>query len=219
LDLEIENSLEAWSIAFSPTWPTSGEDRSNISVYCGGDDSMLRYTSCSWMANGKDADPETPYGSVTLKGKHDAGVTAILPLDLKSQQGGRVVVTGSYDDRLRVFVIFDLDATYGQRRVEQVVEKDLGGGVWRLDLVTLKISGDSARIVLLASCMHAGARVVELCVAGDVTWTCRILTKFEEHKSMNYASDYCPRDTGKLRIASSSFYDKLLCLWESDVTV
>ena len=218
-DVEIENSLEAWSIAFSPTPSTSGEGKVNFSVYCGGDDSMLRYSTCSWLENGEAEGPEAPYGSMTLKGKHDAGVTAILPLSLKSQQGGRVVVTGSYDDHLRAFVIFDLDVTYGMRRVEQVVEKNLGGGVWRLDLVSLDESGDSARIVILASCMHAGARVVELCLAGDGTWACRTLTKFEEHKSMNYASDYCPIDTGKLRIASSSFYDKLLCLWESDITV
>lgn len=218
VDLDINNTLEAWSIAFSPTPSTLNENCTNVSVYCGGDDSMLRYTSCSWPVDGAMAEPEVPFGSMMLKGKHDAGVTAILPLQLKTKEGGRVVVTGSYDDHLRVFVIFDLDITHGLRRVEEVVHENLGGGVWRLNLVSLDESENdgSARIVLLASCMHAGARVVELRVEAEGAWTCRVLTRFEEHKSMNYASDYFPLDSGKLLIASSSFYDKLLCLWESD---
>ncbi len=220
-DLDIENNLEAWAVAFAPDASTSNEEYANISVYCGGDDSMLRYTTCSWPVNDAETEPDVPYGPMTIKGKHDAGVTAILPLGLKTKQGGRVVVTGSYDDHLRVFVIYDLDMTHGLRRVEEVADENLGGGVWRLNLVSLDDSAScgSARIVLLASCMHAGARVVELCVGAEGSWTCRVLTRFEEHKSMNYASDYSPQSTDKLRIASSSFYDRLLCLWESDVRI
>jgi diphthamide biosynthesis protein 7 len=42
-----------------------------------------------------------------------------------------------------------------------------------------------------------------------------VLGKFEEHKSMNYGSDSQPGVDGKGRrtVISTSFYDRLLCLW------
>lgn len=48
-------------------------------------------------------------------------------------------------------------------------------------------------------------------------WSFEVLGRFEEHRSMNYGSDVQPGD-GRLRtIVSTSFYDKLLCLWHFDV--
>lgn len=45
-----------------------------------------------------------------------------------------------------------------------------------------------------------------------------MLAKFEEHKSMNYGSDVQPvdigREAGKRVVVSTSFYDKLTCVWE-----
>jgi diphthine methyl ester acylhydrolase len=66
--------------------------------------------------------------------------------------------------------------------------------------------------------MHAGARVLRLKRGGTDetnggTWTFEILARFEEHKSMNYGSDFQPGSTGELCVISTSFYDKLLCLW------
>lgn len=85
--------------------------------------------------------------------------------------------------------------------------------------------------------MHAGTRVVRLQrsnsssshqdddAAAAETWSFTILAKFDEHKSMNYGSDVQPfltnnndnsdGDTGHLlkTIVSTSFYDRLLCLW------
>ena len=63
--------------------------------------------------------------------------------------------------------------------------------------------------------MHAGARLVDLEVKNEQDWTCKVLARFEEHKSMNYGSDFV-RDSQAgdgLRCVSTSFYDKLLCLW------
>ena len=64
--------------------------------------------------------------------------------------------------------------------------------------------------------MHAGARIV--CVKADEEnqWSIDVLAKFEEHKSMNYGSDAQPasENSGEQQtIISTSFYDKLLCLW------
>lgn len=70
--------------------------------------------------------------------------------------------------------------------------------------------------------MHAGSRIVRLERAsatdsGD-EWTFSVLAKFEEHKSMNYGSDVQPvdigREAGKRVVVSTSFYDKLTCVWE-----
>jgi diphthamide biosynthesis protein 7 len=78
--------------------------------------------------------------------------------------------------------------------------------------------------------MHAGTRVVRLSRCGD-GWEFGVLAKFEEHKSMNYGSDVQPLLTGvggdggveggaeqqheKRVIVSTSFYDKLMCVWRA----
>jgi diphthamide biosynthesis protein 7 len=64
--------------------------------------------------------------------------------------------------------------------------------------------------------MHAGARIVRVQADDGGNWTVEVLAKFEEHKSMNYGSDVQPEEGGNSRqrtIVSTSFYDKLLCLW------
>ncbi|KAF4453572.1 WD repeat-containing protein 85 like protein [Fusarium austroafricanum] len=215
-DLNIPNSLEAWCIAFSSGTPDSNQDKAQVSAYCGGDDSMLRYTSCIWDSNEPDSPCQEPFSPITIKGTHNAGVTAVLPLPLFIKDNGRVVVTGSYDDHLRVFIIHDLHETYGMKKVELVLEENLGGGVWRLDLVRIQKGTDSTKLRILVSCMHAGTRLVDLEVKQEKDWTCKVLAKFEEHKSMNYGSDFVRDNQAgeRLRCVSTSFYDKLLCLWE-----
>lgn len=76
--------------------------------------------------------------------------------------------------------------------------------------------------VLLASCMHAGSRIVQLrrIAAASPEWGFEVLAKFEEHQSMNYGSDSPPgaeASSTKKTIVSTSFYDKLLCLWRVDL--
>lgn len=221
-DVNIQNSLEAWCIAFSPADAATNVTDQPISVYCGGDDSTLRYTTCHWEGGNEQSDPspilDVPFGPMTIKGQHDAGVTAILPLPLSAQDHGRIVVTGSYDDHLRVFAIHDLHESYGLKRVQLLTDANLGGGVWRLKLIDIQTVGSSTRIRILASCMYAGARLVEIVTDNSgQSWTCVVLARFEEHESMNYASDISslyPTADGRIRIVSTSFYDKLLCLWE-----
>ena len=65
-------------------------------------------------------------------------------------------------------------------------------------------------MVLLCSCMHAGTRIVKLVRGSDGAWSFEVLAKFEEHRSMNYGSDVQP---GTRDVVSTSFYDKLMCLW------
>ena len=67
--------------------------------------------------------------------------------------------------------------------------------------------------------MHAGSRVVRLCKGQhrEREWTFEVVAKFEEHQSMNYGSDVQPGDGQLKSIVSTSFYDKLLCLWQFDM--
>ncbi|KAG5920719.1 hypothetical protein E4U42_006094 [Claviceps africana] len=222
-DLNIQNSLEAWSISLSDSDTRDDNDgRRYTTVYCGGDDSILRYTSCSWPKNSGGQEVEIAYSSASIQGKHDAGVTAILPLSHRTTDGGRIVLTGSYDDHLRVFAIHDLHESYGAKKVRSLCDINLGGGVWRLDLVDACFSepctATTAEICVLASCMHAGARIVAITTGDGQSWKASVVGRFEEHGSMNYASDFIRTSQGRsLRCISTSFYDKLLCLWDHEM--
>ncbi|KAI0969129.1 WD40-repeat-containing domain protein [Xylaria arbuscula] len=235
----ITHTLETWTVAFSPflagpenaTHETELEGQCGFAIYSGGDDSNLLSTTCFYHENQYNgAENETdaitmPYPTVTIKG-HTAGVTAILPLSLTLTDGSRIVFTGSYDDCLRVYSIHPQVGGAMLRPPKLLTEENLGGGVWRLKLVELKLKqqkeeGIGSQIewtaLILASCMHAGSRVLE--ASGDYSDSCRIsvLAQFEEHKSMNYGSDFQPGTEYKGRqlcCVSTSFYDRLLCLWE-----
>jgi diphthine methyl ester acylhydrolase len=214
-DLDIGNSLEAWCIEFSPPAPEAYSQAHPITIYCGGDDSMLRFISCT-IGNGNldQSSSEQGLPPATVNRLHGAGVTAILPLPLFCEDGGRVVLTGSYDDHIRLLSIHDLHQTHGLKRVRVLVEMNLEGGVWRLELVSEPDAVDTRlRIRILASCMYAGARLIEFRRdAEDKPWSCDILGRFEEHKSMNYACAYMPG--APRHCISTSFYDRLLCLWD-----
>jgi diphthamide biosynthesis protein 7 len=87
---------------------------------------------------------------------------------------------------------------------------------------------------LLASCMHAGTRIVRLTSSEGGEWEFGVQAKFEEHKSMNYGSDVQPliggggaggvegegdqqqeKEERKRVIVSTSFYDRLMCVWRA----
>ncbi|KAK3305517.1 uncharacterized protein B0T15DRAFT_485120 [Chaetomium strumarium] len=207
----ITHMLETWCVAISPfpaapepSVETAGSPGFSSRVYSGGDDSTLRCRICNW----KEGDLTGSLPALESRG-HGAGVTAILPL-FKQEDGHEVIVTGSYDEHIRLFSV----PPFGKPR--GLAESSLGGGVWRLKLIDLgnKPNQDytwKARI--LASCMHAGARIVELLRTADGEYQFKVVGRFEEHKSMNYGSDCQPGTKGELTIVSTSFYDKLLCLW------
>lgn len=177
---------------------------------------MLRYTSIEWDNTDQESPCKVPFSLIPIRGVHEAGVTAIMPLPFFVKDYGRAVITGSYDDHIRVLIIHDLDKTYGLKRVELVLEENLGGGVWRLDLVSICDDDKNTKIRVLASCMHAGARLLELEVQNGETWSCKALAQFEEHESMNYGSDFMREavEGDEMKFISTSFYDKRLCLWQ-----
>jgi diphthamide biosynthesis protein 7 len=232
--LAVQNTLQCWCIAFSPdSGVTATEDQEDqghdraFTVYTGGDDSVLRYSSYTMgkIFNQDEERADSEEGLVgEIKKIHNAGVTAILPLPIVLLSGGRVVVTGSYDDTIRALTIHDPRPELGIRPAKLLAEANLGGGVWRLKIISIKSSATaedecSWQVRLLASCMHAGSRIVNLHIpaSGDGAGV-NVTGRFEEHKSMNYCSDFTRTLGGGTALAiSTSFYDRLLCTWEWDM--
>ncbi|KAL9618113.1 MAG: hypothetical protein Q9160_007120 [Pyrenula sp. 1 TL-2023] len=205
------HSQEAWYVALSCTFDI---------LLSGGDDMALRVYKLGDIDQSESAEEVTPVW--TDYKSHGAGVTAILPLEqILSPSGSSYVLTGSYDECVRVF---KLDQAPKKR---PVAEESLGGGVWRLKQIgdswsessSSDFEGQRICTLVLASCMHAGVRVLQVmrtcekgCLHDSCTWTIDVVARFEEHDSMNYASDVRMAN-GKPQIVSTSFYDKRLCLW------
>ncbi|KAF7540500.1 hypothetical protein G7054_g1395 [Neopestalotiopsis clavispora] len=199
---------QAWTAAFALRSKDSADVQS-FEIFSGGDDFKLLGSKCEFESDGDLSVLEAP----RQIGRHDYGVTAILPLHLNQETQEAILVTGSYDDHIRVHVVGLAN--------RQLAKLDLGGGVWRLKTISFQSDQNDAgswSATLLASCMYAGARVVR--ISGD-WYQCKIqvLARFEEHESMNYGSDIRILGDGKLvRILSTSFYDKRLCLWDFSET-
>ncbi|KAK5653568.1 hypothetical protein OQA88_8830 [Cercophora sp. LCS_1] len=195
------HSLEPWCVAISPSLSSVGD---GFTLFSGGDDAVLRYRACNCLGN--ETDVGYTFGDFTqvVKRHHDAGVTAILPLGLK-EDNSELVVTGSYDDHIRLFCVGETAF-----QTKKLAESNLGGGVWRLKV----IGHQEAKTRILASCMHAGARIVDLVKKPEGQYEFRVVGSFVEHESMNYGCDFQVGGAGGLSIVSTSFYDKLLCLWE-----
>lgn len=71
--------------------------------------------------------------------------------------------------------------------------------------------------MLLAACMHAGVRVLDMSPNPPLGET--PLVTYCRHESMAYGADWCrvPDIVGSSGcvVASCSFYDNLFCLWQS----
>ncbi|KAI1332190.1 hypothetical protein F5Y16DRAFT_407505 [Xylariaceae sp. FL0255] len=227
----ITHTLEAWTVAFSPFLdPCPAKDKDNgvmssseCMIFSGGDDSQFLSTRFRYSLDldnraGIDSDELWPNPTIAARG-HTAGVTAILPIPVELSSGVRVVLTGSYDDCLRVYTFPVRVVGVMAQGSKLLAEENLGGGVWRLKLIELEQTGspDSWSVLVLASCMHAGSRIIRVTGVGSEGCDIRVLGVFTEHRSMNYGGDFQP-GTGvkgrRLRCISTSFYDKLVCLWE-----
>lgn len=208
------HSLEAWITSFAPRgFPFQG-------IFSGGDDAALEWSSSiSWPVERtrsfREGDTITPAHSIHWRNSkiHTAGVTALLPLSLGPKESDNVLLTGSYDDHIRVLA---LPMGPGSKP-EVLAELNLGGGVWRMKVVEVldqreardgaPIIDEIHRIRLLVCCMYAGARVVEIskvstryCPAADqehrqdilsqeASWQIENLAHFEDHQSMCYGGD------------------------------
>lgn len=211
---------------------------SRNSLFSGGDDSKLARVELTEYL--QKTSVETPSSCIPKSNTekhqdiqvdfkvHDAGVTAIIVLPtpyLKNDDS--FLMTGCYDDHVRVLAIMD-NGTSKSSRVQKLSKYFLGGGVWRLKLIYSNIASSNIEqnnweYIVLASCMHAGARILKVtgCLTGP--WNIEVLAEMRAHQSMCYSSDFqplqllpgsgeiLPRD---LIIVSTSFYDRLLLVWK-----
>lgn len=225
-----EHSLEAWVLAFpdasrfansdGPSRPAYALD--GLGQWSGSDDAVIAWSHLhdNQQHGGLPMPP-----AWTDRKIHGAGVTAILPVFLQDV-GRTVLITGSYDDRIRVLGVADASAP--TQRPKVLAEMNLGGGVWCFKVLSFSTPGsrkDSRYVVrLLVCCMYAGARMVELAgTNAESEWMVNVVAKFTEHESMCYGGDSWvvnrKDDDGPASssmMATCSFYDKRVCLWRLD---
>ncbi|RLL94934.1 hypothetical protein CFD26_104048 [Aspergillus turcosus] len=235
---EATQPIEVWFVALASLRDlSSGPEEPSIPyLFTGNDFGSLHTRQFSARRAADEGEEEEPLPPLVLDyddraRHHTAGVTSILPLPLPLREGAPLLVTGSYDEYLRVY--------HATRRGQVLAEECLGGGVWRLQLLKTEqrpaseTEGEGWRFLILASCMHAGTRVVAVTGrpqrADDDSgfeWSIDVLARFTEHESMNYASDVWKaeggydlegKDISELVCVSSSFYDRRVCVWRVDL--
>jgi len=94
-----------------------------------------------------------------------------------------ILLTGGYDGYVRVYAPFWSLPPGGSpelARGKTLTELEIGGGVWKVKLMGFKTvrhgPGDiSLRYRVLASCMHAGARVLDVTYNSRIAWTITVL--------------------------------------------
>ncbi|CAI7590382.1 unnamed protein product [Penicillium palitans] len=229
---EAKQMIEVWFVALSTSKGTPDAETQNPAavpfMFTGNDFGSLHTRRFDNTAELEDPDEHVSPMLLEHDDRarhHTAGVTAILPLDVPLVDDAPVLLTGSYDESLRVY--------HATRRGEVLAEQGLDGGVWRLQLLnTTRVSGSDDpsnvseyRFLVLASCMHAGTRLVRVTCKqedGAPNWGIEVLAKFTEHESMNYASGVWEggqetTQSSQILCVSSSFYDRRLCVWTVDL--
>lgn len=209
------HSLEAWTLA----WSTCASGPGNPQLYSGGDDSAifrhdLESNQLKIVGSSMNIG-QAEYSPLSRDTRtHTAGVTAIMPLYFPKGASTEYLLTGSYDEYVRVLAVETLP---NSKEFEVLAEKGLHGGVWQLLGIETGEKPDGCYFAtVLASCMHAGAKILKIHRSREGEWTIQVAARFEDHESMNYASDgwfdYDGFST-TFTVASTSFYDKKLCIW------
>jgi diphthamide biosynthesis protein 7 len=234
---EASQPIEVWFVALASLVDlSSGPEEPGIPHLFTGDDFGSLHSRQFRAQAAVQSEEEEPLPPLVLDyddraRHHTAGVTSILPLPLPLRDGAPLLLTGSYDEYVRVY--------HATRRGQVLAEECLGGGVWRLQLLKTEQmpaeegEGEGWRFLILASCMHAGTRVVAVTGTpqgadddSGLEWGIDVLAKFTEHESMNYASDVWKaeggydlegKDISELVCVSSSFYDRRVCVWRVDL--
>lgn len=159
-------------------------------LFSGSDDCKLK---------GWDLRAPTNMPSFVNSREHGSGVCCIQ----SSPTLEHLLVTGSYDEYVRMWDLRMMSRPSCTSKVST------GGGVWRLKW------HPSDPLLLLASCMHNGFAVVSLSQDSTAA-TISVSEKYEHQKTLGYGGDWCHTATAEIPtlVATCSFYDRLLHLWE-----
>lgn len=185
-------TLQSWKAHEFEVWTTCFDIHQPHMVYTGSDDCKLM----SWDRR------EGASNLVFQNSKaHKMGVCCIA----KSPSDPNSLLTGSYDEFLRVW---DLRST-----LRPVSEKSicLSGGVWRIKFHPT-IEG-----LILAACMHNGFAIAN--IGGEGV---EVVETYNKHGSLAYGVDWqrgnshANGNKGRQLVATYSFYDRLLRMWEPD---
>ncbi|PVH87851.1 hypothetical protein DL98DRAFT_509385 [Cadophora sp. DSE1049] len=150
---------------------------------------------------------------------HDAGVTAILPLTPGSLADEELLLTGSYDEFVRLYSTDD----------KKVLAKlKLDGGVYRLkSLGQVNWFGpQSTTYAILTCCMHAGTKIIHVKGSKTGNWSIEVVGSLNvpgnDPNNLCYAA--AARLSGPLGptkqyqekrlCVSGTFVDKKLVVWE-----
>ncbi|GAM40896.1 hypothetical protein TCE0_041r13604 [Talaromyces pinophilus] len=237
---ERRKNIEPWVLALAKYGNPNANGGFESCMFTGDDMGTLWTQSYTYPDDGyhrwelEQIWPYCGYRDTDDEARHHpaGGVTSILPLPIMHLvKWAPIILTGSYDEYIRVY--------HATLKGSVLAEKRLGGGVWRLQIINVETIRNQAaafgepvseiRYLILASCMHAGTRIVKVTwkrtrltdlEIGD--WDVEVLAQFTEHESMNYASGVWrggnDATTGtELVCVSSSFYDKRLCLWKVQI--
>ncbi|KAE8448244.1 hypothetical protein EG329_009675 [Mollisiaceae sp. DMI_Dod_QoI] len=226
-----ENQERVWSCAFSTPFP----DR----VFSGGDDNYLRVSTLNLPPTALEDIQERKNVQTTddslfgIKMAFSAGVTSILPLPIvESSQCSSILLVGSYDCHLRLCMMSGTSED-GVARIPSFscsVDLALDGGVYRLRFLqpySVVQTQEEVSFKVLACCMHAGAKILEVKRSMTGTWSISILAEVKDNVSMCYAADVQPLLTppddelpltgNEKRICiSSSWSDSKLSVWSFD---
>ncbi|TGO34285.1 hypothetical protein BHYA_0204g00130 [Botrytis hyacinthi] len=208
--LKIPYSGEEPQYAYCCYWAchpyTSSENFHGI--FSGGDDSKLR--TCI-LGNPRNRDNHVDLNLQTSYSGHDAAVISILPLPC----GGKrwVLLTGSYDNKVRVIVMewshgpVTYDQLAEETPIDVVADLDVGGGAYRLEFLHEyprptenefeTESSDDISFQVLASCMEVGAKILKV-ERKDSIWSVKVLA------SINIEIPKWPNPTNKSQLCYAS---------------
>jgi len=184
------SAIDTWHAHDYEPWIAAWDYWDPCVIYSGGDDLKLK----GWDTRQGFSQP------TFINRRFEAGVTAIQ----SNPHMESYFAVGTYNNTVCVFD--------KRKPLVPVTQADVGGGAWRVKWhPSVKRKHD-----LLVACMHDGFKVVRFTAdnAGLDGGEPEIIKRFDNHTSLAYGVDWSFSDSGgETLIASCSFYDHTLHLW------
>ncbi|KAM7275796.1 hypothetical protein ACFE04_017662 [Oxalis oulophora] len=182
-------TIQEWKAHGFEVWASSFDTHQPDLVYSGSDDCKF----ICWDLR------DSPSNLAFQNSKaHTMGVCCIV----KNPNDPNTVLTGSYDEHLRVWDVRSISKPVSEKSI------CLGGGVWRIKYHPY-IPG-----LVLTACMHNGFAIVK--IGGEEA---EVVETYSKHDSLAYGADWqkgralVEGERKSCLVATCSFYDQLLRIW------